>query len=30
VIEAEELKGIIGPIPPKAPDAVPAEIPPVA
>ena len=30
VIEAEELKGIIGPIPPKDPDAVPAEIPPVA
>ena len=27
VIEAEELKGIIGPIPPKDPDAVPAEIP---
>ena len=29
VVEAEELKIIIGPIPPKDPDAVPAEIPPV-
>jgi cell division protease FtsH len=29
VIEAEELKAIMGPIPPKDPSAVPAEIPPV-
>jgi len=29
VIEAEELKAIMGPIPPKDPNAVPAEIPPV-
>jgi hypothetical protein len=29
VVEADELKSIIGPIPPKDPDAVPAEIPPV-
>jgi cell division protease FtsH len=27
VIEAEELKAIMGPVPPKDPDAVPAEIP---
>jgi cell division protease FtsH len=30
VIEADELKAIMGPLPPKAPDPVPAEIPPVA
>ncbi|MCA1563013.1 MAG: ATP-dependent zinc metalloprotease FtsH [Acidobacteria bacterium] len=29
VIEADELKAIMGPIPPKDPDAIPAEIPPV-
>jgi cell division protease FtsH len=29
VIEADELKAIMGPIPPKEPGAVPAEIPPV-
>jgi len=29
VIEADELKAIMGPIPPKDPNAVPAEIPPV-
>jgi cell division protease FtsH len=28
VIEADELRAIMGPLPPKAPDAVPAEIPP--
>jgi cell division protease FtsH len=28
VVEAAELKAIIGPIPPKDPDAVPAEVPP--
>jgi cell division protease FtsH len=28
VVEAEELQEIMGPIPPKAPDSVPAEIPP--
>jgi cell division protease FtsH len=30
VIEADELKAIMGPIPPKGPDAIPAEIPPPA
>ena len=30
VIEADELKAIMGPIPPKDPDALPAEIPPPA
>jgi cell division protease FtsH len=30
VIEADELKAIMGPLPPKDPDAIPAEIPPVA
>ena len=30
VVESEELKAIIGPLPPKDPDAVPPEIPPVA
>ena len=30
VIEADELKAIMGPVPPKDPDAVPAEIPPPA
>jgi cell division protease FtsH len=30
VIEADELKAIMGPIPPKTPDALPAEIPPPA
>ncbi|HXW05439.1 MAG TPA: ATP-dependent zinc metalloprotease FtsH [Vicinamibacterales bacterium] len=29
VIEADELKAIMGPLPPKEPDAVPAAIPPV-
>jgi cell division protease FtsH len=29
VIEADELKAIMGPIPPKDPDAVPVDIPPV-
>jgi cell division protease FtsH len=29
VIEADELKAIMGPVPPKDPDAIPAEIPPV-
>jgi cell division protease FtsH len=29
VIEAEELKAILGPLPPKAPDAITPEIPPV-
>jgi cell division protease FtsH len=29
VIEADELKAIMGPVPPKDPNAVPAEIPPV-
>ena len=29
VIEADELKAIMGPTPPKDPDAIPAEIPPV-
>ncbi len=28
VIESEELRAIIGPLPPKDPDAVPAEVPP--
>jgi cell division protease FtsH len=28
VVEADELQEIMGPLPPKAPDAVPAEIPP--
>jgi cell division protease FtsH len=28
VIEAEELMGIVGPVPPRNPDSVPAEIPP--
>jgi cell division protease FtsH len=30
VIEADELKAIMGTVPPKNPDAVPAEIPPIA
>jgi len=30
VIESEELKAIMGPVPPKHPDAVPPEIPPLA
>ena len=30
VVEGEELRSLIGPIPPKDPDAVPAEIPPPA
>ena len=30
VIEGEELRALLGPIPPKDPDAVPAEIPPPA
>jgi cell division protease FtsH len=30
VIEADELKAIMGPVPPKDPDAIPADIPPVA
>jgi cell division protease FtsH len=30
VIESDELKAILGPLPPKDPDAVPPEIPPVA
>jgi cell division protease FtsH len=30
VIEADELKEIMGPVPPKAPDAVPVEVPPPA
>jgi cell division protease FtsH len=30
VIESEELMAILGPVPPKDPDAVPPEIPPVA
>ena len=30
VIESDELKAIIGPLPPKDPDAVPPQIPPVA
>ena len=29
VVEADELKAIMGPTPPKDPDAIPAEIPPV-
>jgi cell division protease FtsH len=28
VVEGDELRSLIGPIPPKDPDAVPAEIPP--
>jgi cell division protease FtsH len=30
VIESDELKAIMGPMPPKSPDAVPPEIPPLA
>ena len=30
VIESDELMAIMGPIPPKAPDPIPAEIPPPA
>ena len=30
VIEADELRELLGPVPPKDPDAVPAEIPPPA
>ena len=30
VIESDELKAIMGPLPPKSPDAVPPEIPPLA
>jgi cell division protease FtsH len=30
VIEADELKAIVGPLPPRDPDAIPAEIPPPA
>jgi cell division protease FtsH len=30
VIESEELKSIMGPLPPKSPDAIPPEIPPPA
>ena len=28
VIEAEEFRELLGPVPPKSPDALPAEIPP--
>ena len=30
VVEGDELRELLGPVPPKSPDAVPAEIPPPA
>ena len=29
VVESDELQAILGPLPPKADDAIPAEIPPI-